>query len=51
MYKLKMMNIPVNEPAFVYGDNMSVIHNTTSLESALKNKSTSSVKELQETNK
>jgi len=29
MYKLKMMCIPVNEPAFVYGDNMSVTHNTT----------------------
>ena len=24
MYKLKMMGIPVNEPAFVYGDNISV---------------------------
>ena len=38
MYKLKMMGIPVNEPAFVYGDNIPVIHNTKSPESTLKKK-------------
>jgi hypothetical protein len=28
-YKLRMMmGIPVNEPTYIYGDNMSVIHNT-----------------------
>jgi hypothetical protein len=27
-HKLCMMGIPIDGPAFVYGDNMSVIHNT-----------------------
>ena len=27
-YKLRMMGIPIEGPAFAYGDNMSVIHNT-----------------------
>jgi hypothetical protein len=27
-YKLRMMDIPVAGPTYVYGDNMSVIHNT-----------------------
>ena len=37
-YKLRMMGIPLTGPAYVYGDNMSVIHNTTSPESTLKKK-------------
>ena len=37
-YKLRMMGIPLAGPAYVYGDNMSVIHNTTSPESTLKKK-------------
>ena len=27
-YKLRMMSIPIEGPAFAYGNNMSVIHNT-----------------------
>ena len=38
-YKLRMMGIEVNEPTYVYGDNMSVIHNTQKPESTLKKKS------------
>ena len=37
-YKLRMMGIPLAGPAYVYGDNMYVIHNTTSPESTLKKK-------------
>jgi hypothetical protein len=33
-----MMGIPIDGPAFVYGDNMSVIHNTQRPESMLKKK-------------
>lgn len=40
-YKLRMMGIPVEDPSFVYGDNMSVIHNTQRPESTLKKKSLS----------
>jgi len=40
-YKLRMMGVPVTEPTFVYGDNMSVIHNTTKPESTLKKKNIS----------
>ena len=40
-YKLRMMGIPVSGPALVYGDNMSVIHNTQRPESVLKKKSNS----------
>jgi hypothetical protein len=40
-YKLRMMGIPVDGPAYVYGDNMSVIHNTQRPESMLKKKSNS----------
>ena len=36
-----MMRIPVNNPAFVYGDNQSVLWNTTDPDSALKKKSSS----------
>ena len=38
-YKLRMMGIPCELPAFVYGDNQSVLYNTTLPESALKKKS------------
>ena len=27
-YKLCMMGVPIEEPTYTYGDNMSVIHNT-----------------------
>ena len=37
-YKLCMMRIPVDEPTCVYGDNQSVLSNTTIPESTLKNK-------------
>jgi hypothetical protein len=40
-YKLWMMGVPIDEPVYVYGDNMSVIHNTQKLESTLKKKSNS----------
>ena len=38
-YKLRMMGIPLFSPTYVYGDNMSVIHNTQRPESTLKKKS------------
>ena len=38
-YKLRMMGVPVVDPAYVYGDNMSVINNTSKPESTLKKKS------------
>ena len=38
-YKLRMMGITVDEPTFVYGDNQSVLANTTSPASTLKKKS------------
>ena len=34
-----MMGIPVDGPSYVFGDNMSVIHNTQKPESTLKKKS------------
>jgi 3-keto-L-gulonate-6-phosphate decarboxylase len=40
-YKLRMMGIPIDGPTYVYGDNMSVIHNTQRPESTLKKKSNS----------
>jgi hypothetical protein len=40
-YKLRMMGIPIAGPTYVYGDNMSVIHNTQQPESTLKNKNLS----------
>ena len=40
-YKLRMMGIPVEEPTYVYGDNQSVLHNTSNPESTLKKKSNS----------
>jgi hypothetical protein len=38
-YKLRMMGIPISGPSYVYGDNMSVIHNTQRPEFTLKKKS------------
>jgi hypothetical protein len=38
-YKLQMMGITVNEPTFVFGDNQSVLANTTAPASTLKKKS------------
>ena len=35
-YKLRMMGIPVTNPAFVFGDNQSVLWNTTVPDSTLK---------------
>ena len=35
-YKLMMMGVEVCGPSYIYGDNMSVIHNTSKLESVLK---------------
>ena len=40
-YKLRMMGIPVTGPAYVYGDNQSVLANTTIPDSTLKKKSQS----------
>ncbi len=40
-YKLRMMGIPIEEPIYCHGDNMSVIHNTQRPESMLKKKSNS----------
>lgn len=40
-YKLRMMGIPIDGPSYLYGDNMSVLHNTTNPESTLKKKNNS----------
>ena len=37
-YKLRMMGLPVIDPCWVYGDNMSVVCNVTRPESVLKKK-------------
>jgi len=37
-YKLRMMGIPVNNPAIIYGDNQSVLWNTSVPDSTLKKK-------------
>jgi hypothetical protein len=37
-YKLRMMGVNLSGPKFVYGDNMSVVHNTERSESVLKKK-------------
>ena len=36
-----MMGIPIDGPSYLYGDNMSVLHNTQKPESTLKKKSNS----------
>ena len=38
-YKLRIMGITVDEPSFVFGDNQSVLANTTALGSTLRKKS------------
>ena len=38
-YKLRMMGVPIDGPLLIYGDNVSVIHNTQQPESTLKKKS------------
>ena len=40
-YKLHMMGVAIAGPSYIYGDNMSVIHNTQRPESVLKKKSNS----------
>ena len=40
-YKLRMMGIPVNNPCFIFGDNKSVLWNTTVPDSMLKKKTAS----------
>lgn len=40
-YKLRMMGIPVEGPAYIFGDNQSVLANTTNPDSTLKKKSQS----------
>ena len=40
-YKIRMMGVPLNTPAYIHGDNMSVIHNTSKPESTLKKKANS----------
>ena len=40
-YKLRMMGIPCDEPSHIYGDNQSVLANTTMPDSTLKEKSQS----------
>ena len=40
-YKLRMMGIPCNDPTFIYGDNKSVLSNTSVPDSVLKKKSNS----------
>jgi hypothetical protein len=41
VYKLRMMGVAISGPSYIYGDNMSVIHNTQRPESMLKKKSNS----------
>ena len=38
-YKLRMMGIRVDEPAYIFGDNQSVLINTSNPASTLKKKS------------
>ena len=40
-YKLRMMGVEIEGPTYIYGDNQSVIHNTSKPESTLKKKSNS----------
>ena len=37
-YKLRMTGVPISGTSYIYGDNMSVIHNTQRPESILKKK-------------
>ena len=38
IFKLQIMGVKIDGPTYVYGDNMSVIHNTSKPESVLKKK-------------
>ena len=38
-YKFRMMGVPISGPSYIYGDNISIIHNMECLESTLKKKS------------
>ena len=38
IYKLRIMEVPIFVPSYIYGYNMSVIHNTWCPEYSLKNK-------------
>ena len=40
-YKLQMMGVALSGPSYIYGDNMSVIHNTQQPKLVLKKKSNS----------
>ena len=40
-YKLRMMGVPVDAPSYIFGDNMSVVTNSSKPESTLKKKSNS----------
>ena len=40
-YKLRMMGIPITGPSYIYGDNMSVVNNSSKPESTLNKKSNS----------
>ena len=40
-YKLRMLGVPVDGPTYIYGDNISVVNNTSKPESTLKKKSNS----------
>jgi hypothetical protein len=40
-YKLRVMGIPINELTYIYGDNMSVIYNTSRPELTLRKKANS----------
>ena len=40
-YKLRMMGIPCDEPAYIFGDNQSVLKNGSLPDSVLKKKSNS----------
>ena len=39
MYKLRMMGIPISSHSYIYGNNMSVVNNTSRPESVLRKKS------------
>ena len=40
-YKLRMMGVPIDGPSYIYGDNISVITNTSKPESTLRKKNNS----------
>ena len=40
-YNLRMMGVPISGPSYIYGYNISVIHNAQHPESTLKKKSNS----------